>query len=258
MAASGLLAVQSAFAADMPAKMYTKAPMAAPAYSWSGFYIGVNAGGYWAKDDDPAFVSANNNFGAAGVASINQLSPVTLSPSGFTGGLQIGYNWQLSALVFGVEGDFEGMTGSSSRTLNVLLAGVAPSLFTDSAKENWMASVRARAGFTFNQFLIYATGGPAWSNWHTNHTFADIPGGINGVIDSTFTRSGWVIGGGAEYAVTGNWIARVEYLHADFGTRTSTEITTVPAPGFFTNIDHPERLRTDIVRAGISYKFGGM
>jgi outer membrane immunogenic protein len=120
-----------------------------------------------------------------------------------------------------------------------------------------MATARARAGVAVDRALIYATGGAAWSNWSTNHSITNFdPSHVSGADNSTFTRTGWTAGAGLEYAFTNNWLARVEYLYADFGTANSTMVA-IPAavPGFFTNFAEPEKLTEQVVRAGISYKF---
>lgn len=250
--------VSSALAADMPVKA-----VSTKAYNWTGFYLGGNAGGHWAKDDDPAYISDNNSIFPSIVTQLNQLAPVSLSPTGFTGGVQLGYNWQISSFVVGVEGDFEGITGSASRALNTVvttpLGGTSPVQFVDSAKMRWMATLRGRLGFTADRLFIYGTGGAAWSEWETSHSFANsVLFGPAGAVSSTFTRSGWVIGGGLEYAFLDNWLVRVEYLHADFGSHTSTLVTSIAGlPGAVTNFTHPEKLTDNIVRVGISHKFGG-
>src|SRR5665213_3175619 len=84
------------FAADMPVKatMPAKAPMMAAPYNWTGFYIGVNAGGGWAKQDNSLETTAG--------ALIQQNSTKL---DGAVGGGQIGYNWQVNQIVFGVEAD---------------------------------------------------------------------------------------------------------------------------------------------------------
>jgi len=254
----GLTAAASAADVGRPAPVYTKAPVPVP-FSWTGFYIGANAGGHWSKDDHSAFVSENNNFTAASVAHLNADAPVSLSPTGFAGGVHAGYNWQWSSLVLGVEGDFDGLTGSKTRTLSDPFLGAAnPTVFVDSAQDRWMATARARAGFAVDRALFYATGGAAWSNWSISHSFSlPAPPSINGTDNSTFTRTGWTAGGGFEYAFTNNWLARVEYLYADFGAVDGTLATKLVFPPFVfvTNFAERDRLTEQVVRAGISYKF---
>src|ERR1700730_12687662 len=95
-------------AADLPARTYTRAPYVDPAYHWTGFYLGVNAGGAWGRSDaatttifSPKGYSATTNTGAIEIAGAQRLNS-----SGITGGLTAGYNWQSGNIVFGLESDF--------------------------------------------------------------------------------------------------------------------------------------------------------
>src|ERR1700730_4287464 len=118
---------------------------------------------------------------------------------------------------------------------------------TDRAQDNWLSTVRARAGLAFNNVLIYATGGAAFSNWQVNHQFTDNVFGYVYSQVSITTRTGWTVGGGLEYAVTHNWLLRGEYLYADFGTVTNT----VPSnSGGFgpTALVYQDRLKESVVR----------
>jgi hypothetical protein len=112
-------------AADMPVKAPPPPPVAA-LYNWTGFYIGTNAGWHRSKDADPASVSFDNSFCCGLDAVFNEVLPVTLTATGFVGGLHSGYNWQLSNIgveaaniILGWEADFDALTGSSSRSLEV-------------------------------------------------------------------------------------------------------------------------------------------
>lgn len=162
-----------------PAAAYT----AAPAWSWSGPYAGLMGGYDWG--------SSNAGAGA-------------FSTDGWGGGGFVGYNFQTANnLVFGVEGDVTGTGKSGSR------AGY-------TVKNPWDATLRGRAGYAIDHFLIYGTGGLAL-------------GGVN-VNDATSTekqtRVGWTIGAGVDAAVTDNIIARMEFRHTDFGSAAYNSLTT--------------------------------
>ena len=108
----------SAFAADLPSRTYAKAPaMAAPAYNWSGWYGGLNAGGRWS--DSRTHVGFNDTafFGDAFAAGATP-SSYSAKPSGFIGGAQVGYNWQASNFVLGLEADIDGADIHGSQTIN--------------------------------------------------------------------------------------------------------------------------------------------
>ena len=213
--------VGAASAADLRPAYKAPAPVAAPvAYSWSGFYIGGHAGGGWAED----------------------------SASGFVGGGQIGYNWQLAPnWVIGIEADISGTSISDSATL-VVPGAVA----TASADLNWMASVRGRLGYTWDRFMVYFTGGAAWADIDGSATVT-VAGVGTATATASATATGWVIGGGGEWMFAPNWTFGVEYLHYEFDNVSGTIIApgTTTAFGFDTSNGS-----VDVVRARLNYKFG--
>jgi outer membrane immunogenic protein len=206
--------------------------MVDPAYNWSGFYIGVNAGGGWLRDQFSDIPPATN----LGVTPASR-------KSGFVGGGQAGVNWQVSQFVFGIEGDID----SASINAIVGCAGGPPAIC--STKQDYLASVRGRAGIAFNNILLYGTGGVAFTNYNHSTAFTGFAlGPINWSSDS---RTGWVAGLGAEYAFTSNWILGAEWKHYDFGNRT----LTTASPGFV-GIQQNFRETEDTIVARLSYKFG--
>jgi outer membrane immunogenic protein len=260
-AASAIALTQFASAADLQVKAPVyKAPVA-ELYNWTGFYGGVNIGGHWSRDSDPAFVGFNDNFFPASVAVFNGVLPHSLSPSGIAGGVQVGYNWQLSNFLLGVEADFDGLGGSRTRTVSGDIPPVGfgnTFQFSDTASVRWMSTVRARAGvLATDRLLIFATGGVAFASWSLNHSFI---GGPNFFISPASTvsetvRTGWAAGGGIEYAVSKDWFLRAEYLYANFGR--TTNVLDAPAAPFDTQFIHPETLSVNLARVAASYKFGG-
>lgn len=256
-AAMSLAVTGAAAAADM--SMPVKAPAPAPVelpFSWTGFYIGVNAGGHWGNDNDPAYISYNNNFIPGNVTLLNQLAPATLRPSGFAGGGHAGYNWQTGTIVLGVEGDIVGLTGTANRNINTPII-VDTAQFNDSVRDQWMSTVRARLGLAADHWLFYVTGGVAFSEWSINHAFSSNgggPGAPNGSYSGNVFRVGGTVGGGIEYAATRNILLRAEYLWAGFGTSTSAVNGAVST--FNTQFTHPDRLSENVARVGISYLFG--
>jgi outer membrane immunogenic protein len=264
VAISAIVGISAASAADLPARTYTKAPaVVAPVYSWTGFYVGVNAG--WHSAGDPtADVFTAPGFFQPSVVGINAAFPTSLSSSGFAGGLQAGYNWQVSSLVVGIEADFDWMTGSKSQTTatpgsaaQAALGCGVPScwVISDTAKDRWLSTVRGRVGFLpTGNVLIYATGGVAFAGWSINHTFTDTTFGYAYAPVSVTTRTGWTVGGGVEGAISANWLLRAEYLYAGFGTVTNTVASA--AGGFGpTTLVYQDKLSEQVVRVGASYKF---
>ncbi|MGN6461898.1 MAG: outer membrane protein [Pseudolabrys sp.] len=207
----------SALAADLPARMPVKAPIAVPYYNWTGFYVGLNAGGAFGR---------LSQSGAGSSDSMN----------GFAGGAQLGYNWQINNIVLGLETDFQG----SSQKLSE--AGVDPVLgaFTASARLNYFGTIRARLGLAQDRWLAYITGGYAYQNVKFDMTSA-----VFGAGSASSTRGGWTVGGGLEYAFAGPWTAGIEYLYLDSGNRDWN---------FAGNIINL-RARNHVVRAKVNYRF---
>ena len=243
-----------AFAADLPARTYAKAPapVAVAAYNWSGFYVGLNVGGAWGDNPyayNPQYTAAPAGFPAQ--AAIDGSGK--FRPSGVTAGGQAGYNWQASQFVFGIEADVEYLDLKSSYTTPILnFPGVAPYFFATSARQEWMVTIRPRAGVAFDRFLLYVTGGVAFSEVSFAQTVTYTPNAI-GIGSAGATKTGWVAGAGFEYAFAPRWSARFEYLHADFG---SIGFTAVVNNGQI-NSTSSASFRTDVARIGINYSFGG-
>jgi outer membrane immunogenic protein len=248
-----LAATARVVAADMSVPM--KAPAALP-YSWTGFYFGVNAGGHWSVDNDPAYISFNNNVIPANVVLLNQLSPVDLNQSGFAGGAHAGYNWQATNLVLGVEADIDGFSSSGGRNLNASVIGDTAQ-FMDSARDEWMSTIRARLGWAADRWLIFVTGGAAFSEWQLDHTYTSNGGGPGqpaGTTNGNFFRTGGTAGGGIEYGLNENLSVRAEYLWAGFGH--VSQVVNGSVGAFNTAFTNPQSLSENVVRAGITYNFG--
>jgi outer membrane immunogenic protein len=255
------------FAADLPARTYTKGPTVVmdPAYNWTGFYVGADVGGAWGPDVSETTVDTNP-FG---------FSPNTFgrhSGSGVIGGIYGGYNWQWnSPLVLGIEADVSATSVKTSDLLTPALAGaglpapgapavpVAGSSWTASTEVKWLASVRGRAGYAADRVLLYVTGGAAWINMDYNASLA----GLNAVERATAsfntTKTGWVAGAGIEWAFMTNWLVRAEYLYYGFDGATATA-SFLPAPCNGCGLPVNYRWSSGDVqsaRVGVAYKFGG-
>ena len=188
VAALGLVAAGAASAADLPSrKGPIAAPVYVPAFSWTGFYVGANAGYGWGN------VNASSAWNGRTV-SIGDTD-------GFIGGGQIGYNYQMGQFVLGLEADLQGADLSSGNNLGLL-----------NVKTDYFGTVRARVGVAFDRFMPYITGGWAYGNVKSS-----IPA-IGFSSDRSHT-GGYAVGAGLEYAVTNNIIAGVEYLYVDLGEK---------------------------------------
>lgn len=254
----------TAFAADLPARTYTKAPVVVdPHYSWSGLYVGGNVGGAWNRDSGGA-----GCIDPAGVRNgpVCQMVPAgTIDASGGMGGVQIGYNWQVApSWLLGVEADIQGADIKGSTTINgpFTFASGAVSLiaaqYTASEKLDWFGTVRGRVGATVGNVLLYATGGLAYGHAELTANLTS-PNPFAFPASASVTRVGWTAGAGVEWGFAGNWSVKVEGLYYDLGT---TSLAAGPvagsvagALGFIRTKDFD--LHGAIGRVGVNYRFGG-
>jgi outer membrane immunogenic protein len=247
LAATTLLALPMfggfAFAADM-------AP--APAYDWTGFYLGVNAGYGWQPDYN---VSVNGTP----LIEVSQPNAVPYhvgsdNNGGFIGGAQAGYNWQSSALVLGIEADiqYSGMNGDGAGCSVLGCDDVKTSI---SQELNWFGTVRPRIGFAADRALFYATGGLIYGGVEDKGNIDEFAGvGRQFKGDSSSTQVGWTAGGGIEYAFADNWTGKIEYLYYDLGDETVRGNQSNPADGVnYAKYDFENK--GNIIRAGFNYKF---
>lgn len=253
------------FAADLPIRANAPAPFAAPIFTWAGFYVGLNAGYSWGSSNTSLAVPVTvngvpNNINATAIALANNTGFGSLSPKGFTGGLQAGYNWQYNSLVLGVEADLNFLNLSGNRFATSTVAGIVAN-DNDRVRSNYMGTVRGRLGFAVDRALFFVTGGVAFTDAKVSRTldwtFADPCPAVGGGFvrchsGSASFRTGWTLGGGIEYALTNNWTVKGEYLYADFGKKTFTTFNT----GVVNQaLVHSATLRTNTLRLGVNYKF---
>jgi outer membrane immunogenic protein len=167
--------------ADRP---YYRAPMIA-IYNWTGFYLGGHVG----------FISTDGD-------------------SGFIGGGQVGYNYQVGQWVFGVEGQISGTSIRDSASGVISMNGVPIGAVGAQGSLDWISTLAGRAGFAFDRWLVYGKLGAAWAHG-SGSAFVTSPAGSMSISTSD-TVSGWMLGFGTEYALRDNWSAKVEYNMLDF------------------------------------------
>lgn len=258
----GLVGLGSAIAADLPVKAGPAA--VAEVSSWSGFYVGGNAGYDWGRAAYNGVLGAPAPFLPIDVAAISTASSPRLQPNGFTGGGQAGYNWQAGGAVFGVEADIQSfrLRASTTATLpfpSTLPGGLAgpPTAFfttTSSVTSDWLFTARDRIGWANDHWLLYATGGLAVTKVSTNQNLALLAPFVFNASASD-TRVGWTVGAGFEYMVSRNWSVKGEYLYLDFGTLNGTGVLTPAFAGL--TLNNSTRLTANIARVGVNYHFGG-
>jgi outer membrane immunogenic protein len=218
-----------AFAADLPSRKVAPAPVYAPApiFTWTGFYVGLQAGGAW----DQVSLANNNAWMFAGAFPLattavwSGYNSGATTKSGFVGGGHAGGNYQIGAFVLGAEGELEGA-----------------SMWTGSFR----ASLRGRVGFAMDRALVYATGGLAYTSRSGSNVYGGW--GYNWGGNTSSSRTGWTVGGGAEYAFSPNWSAGLEYRYTNFGTNNTTGTW-----GY--NLGGNVQLTENAVRGRVSYHF---
>ncbi|MBR0894124.1 porin family protein [Bradyrhizobium tropiciagri] len=250
-------------AADLSERSWTKAPpLMAPAFNWSGFYAGVNAGGAWY--DGGNITTSSNVASIIPPANIVRVPVSNSNQAGVTAGGLVGYNYQVDRVVLGVEADFNYVDLRSSRNGSTTAAfpgGVTGSFnLQNTSKVDWFGTVRGRIGFVpTERLLIYATGGLAYGEVKTN--IADSSAFSTGLSrlwlgDNSDVRVGWTAGGGVEYAFTNNWTLRGEYLYVDLGTSGATATFQGTDPVQSQIRYNASRENTfSVARAALSYKF---
>jgi outer membrane immunogenic protein len=256
----------AAQAADLPTRKEAPAPVfVPPPFTWTGFYIGVNAGGIWPSGGRGASIF-DPNAGIDGFGlSTSFPGGLGSQSAGFIGGGQAGYNWQTGAFVLGVETDFDGSTLSKSFN-NIGSPFIGPGGLSDSLTVNgktsltWLGTTRGRVGFVAtpdNRLMIYATGGVAYGGGNSQFSVFDATTGSIFSGNPSSTRVGWVIGGGVEYAITNNITIKGEYLYADLGSSNFTSAGNGFAAANFPGVTVNSHFdyNASIFRAGVNYKF---
>jgi outer membrane immunogenic protein len=255
--APGLIAPALAADLSLGAPYYTKAPLVAPVYNWSGWYIGGNAGYARGADTNPSIGFVDPGIIGFGpyFASGGNVFP-NLAPRGFIGGGQIGADQQWGSFVGGLVADFQGAGINGSGTATVTPpGGFATSTQLLSQHLDFMGTVRAKAGFAWYNWLFYGTGGFAYGHDSSLLTFSAPMAPLLLTHSNVQDLVGWAAGGGLNYAFQ-HWVVGVEYLHYDLGNTTDT--ATTGAPGLIVpsaRLTASQRVAGDIVRGTLNYKF---
>ena len=273
-AVAAVAATSAASAADLAARPYTKAPPpVVEVWNWTGFYIGGNAGYSWGRSNtDVSYFSTATGLPIA--PPVGSITGAGFDMNGAIAGGQIGYNWQSSNWVFGLEADAQWsdekgrgvyscaatlIGGPCLPGLTALPAGVTGTSLTVDQHLEWFGTVRGRAGILATpRVLLYATGGLAYGSFKTTGAFAGVtPAGIavGSVASTSDTRLGWTVGAGIEGKITNNWSAKLEYLYMDFDSFRAGSFTLLPGSAIGGNVD--SHFRDHVLRAGINYTFGG-
>jgi len=285
---SGMM-LSPALAADLPVKA---TPV--PVYNWTGWYAGVNAGYGW-QDHNAAYTGdyfadpVTGHGGGAGTVFTDSLAMQSLQAgedasvnhpayqqslrrSGFTGGGQIGYNWQIERnWVAGYEADLQYANNKANTLFNAPDEGGVTLSAASSHQLDWFGTLRGRIGYLLTErFLVFGTGGLAFGETKAQAAISIIgplgwtAGDATQIVCQGFTTclagsgsrtsAGWTAGAGLEYAVLPNVTIKAEYLHIDLGDQNVKLTVQSPATGnAFVNVKFSNAY--DIARVGVNFRF---
>lgn len=237
--------------------------LAADDYNWAGNYAGLNAG--WGFGDAKAHTSTifspTGYFAATSVGSIANNGSQSVSPDGFTGGAQLGFNRQSGNIVYGFEGAFGSFDMHGSKSSGAIYPCCGPTNYTinQTVDTDWLLTMRPRIGYATGNLLVYGTGGLSVTNLKYKEHFTDTFATANDSDSTSTFRAGWNLGAGVEYAIKSNWSVKAEYMYTDFGSisDTSTNLTAfTPAIAFPSNVfSHSTSLTSNVIRVGVNFKF---
>jgi outer membrane immunogenic protein len=254
----------AAFAADLPSKKEAPAFVPPPPpVTWTGFYIGVNAGYGGDEFRYPFFASyaERRDEEYRVVGGVN--GSASLTSSGFLGGGQVGYNYQFAtSWVGGLEADIDAtsITGKAKVDAAGYYGDVSGNAGVQVKSElPYLGTVRARLGYLVtDRFLVFGTGGLAYGDVKTSASVgANVPyfdfSGAYGVSKTT-TQVGWTLGAGVEYKINDNWSFKTEYLYVDLGSANLLNGSARIEDDGVLSYGLKEKATDNIVRAGLNYK----
>ncbi|MCL2714928.1 MAG: outer membrane beta-barrel protein [Alphaproteobacteria bacterium] len=225
-----------ASAADLAvAPIYSKAPaMVSAIYDWSGLYLGLNGGGGWTR-----------------VRNANPDVYDDFSGNGGTFGGQIGYRWQLSNWVFGVEGQGNWADFSADVTKNW-----PGSTETGTVHVNSFGLFTGQIGYAWNNVLLYVKGGGAVVSNKIDSKEVALDGSTLYTASGSLTKWGGTVGVGLDYGFAPNWSLGLEWNHVFVAGQNFSE-NYVDAGGSYTADARVGRQNIDMGLVRLNYRFGG-
>ncbi|MDP3560574.1 MAG: outer membrane beta-barrel protein [Legionellaceae bacterium] len=232
-----------------PPLLWKDSPAPLTPFNWQGIYLGANVGyGMY-----PNNVSIYPNSATAIGLAESTPTLLNVQSSGFLGGGQLGYNWQINRLILGIESDLDYAHVSGANS--VLQANPQPLVTTISKNIGWLATIRGRIGkLASDSMLAYVTAGPAFGR--TQLAFdqrvveVSCASGACATGNQHQTNTGWTVGGGIEYAVTKRATYKAEYLYANLGNNTlNTNLNSLGS-----NYIAKSSFNSNIIRLGVNYK----
>jgi len=233
----------SAFAADMGPPLKAPPPAPIPYTGWQGFYLGGAIGAArlnTTATTSESFEGANEAIFPCGF--IFDSSACSTGTTGFTAGVQAGYDWQSRYFVYGVVADW-----TWTNLKHSINRGGFSSQATFQAKVDWLATFRGRMGLAVDDTLVYITGGLALAELKSSAGFTGPEGGFNTGLSKV--QAGWVAGLGVEHKLNQNWSVFSELLYYDLGRASAT--SSVGSTSYTTEFTH-EIFQGKL---GVNYRF---
>ena len=247
-------ALVAAIAAGPASAADPTAPLVGVADSWTGFYLGVTAGGAWGQFDPRTTTVPGTHVGVSGTRLIDAAGIQTIKPSGFITGIEGGYNWQVGNALFGLEADIAALhlNGATNSGAVAFTQRTGQFTVTSYGNADWLLTARPRIGYVApNHWLIYATGGLALTQLRTDFSYVDSVGAFESGLLNTL-KAGYAAGGGIEAPLTRQLSIKAEYLHLAFANSTGVQTASnLASQSFF----HSGDLKADVVRGGLNYRF---
>jgi outer membrane immunogenic protein len=240
------------FAADIATKAPLPAPVPYAAYNWTGFYVGLEAGGGWASSTTTIITATSTSSNPPGTVL------PTHDYSGALGGFYGGYNYQFGQFVVGIDGDY---TWAGLNSTGTDVGVVAPfDVGHYNANINWVATATGRVGYAgWDKWLFFAKGGWAWAGFEDTTNGQNAAGTVSTSLEtSQNTRDGWTVGGGIELAVTANVIFKLEYDYVKFDTanfNNTTEVFAGVNKGLVGQFARSATSDLNMFKGGLEYKF---
>ena len=237
-------------------------PAKADGYDWTGFYAGVNSGvavGDAKTDVTVPWAGPSGYFFFTSARSINSIGDRSIDDVGYTGGAQLGFDYQLGMLLAGLETDFQYFHLNDSNRVNQVYPCCAPESYhiENELNTSWLYTLRAKLGVAWDRFLVFGSGGLAVTDLEEHFRFNDNSGFAREKGTLKTAKPGWAAGAGLEYALMDNVSVRAEYLHVEFGRESQRENTfhslcCGPDPD---RMKHSIDLQSEIGRIAVNYRF---
>ena len=228
----------------------------APVTDWTGFYVGVHGGFGGGTFDYPMNLTTGEfDGGEETFENLDYDFGADITSSGFFGGVQAGWNWQMDSIVLGVEGDIalSDITGELE-----IYSDTADASIRGGSTVDWFGTARLRAGFLVTpELLLYGTGGLAWGSVTAEYDI-DLEPFASLSDDTSESQMGWTIGAGFEYQVTDNISLKTEYLYVDLGEAELLDIDVIDelgGPPGYSDLTIDQDITFHTVKAGLNFRF---